>query len=67
MGDSDRLMAPISPAFIIQPNLDVSANVAVVALILGKADILIWKIIFHHFLMTGKVREMECCVPHGRQ
>lgn len=25
------------------------------------------KCIFHHFLMTGKVREMGCSVPHGHQ
>lgn len=50
-------MALISQAFIVQPNPDVSAKVVMVTLILRKADILIWKIIFHHFLI--KLRKSQ--------
>ena len=65
MEGSDRLKALIIQVFIIQPKLAVSAKVAMVALVLRKANALIWKSIFHHFLMTEKVTKMGCSVPHG--
>jgi hypothetical protein len=40
---------------------------AVVAPILRRACILMGKIVFHHFFLTEKVREMGCSVPHSSQ
>lgn len=41
MDSSNKLKALIIQAFIIQPKLAVSAKGAMVALVLGKADVLI--------------------------